>query len=154
MHPSRARLIAFCDAEAGDAAKRRIAAHVAKCAVCREQLDRIQREKVELAAGLATPPAEGHQNLPALLTAIAAWREGRNTAAANELRARLRAQLDMYLGARAAAAAGCRDIREEELFGRTCEMMETFLGPGAAEALRDEIFRGVDWAKAAEETCR
>jgi hypothetical protein len=154
MHPSRASLIAFCDAEAGTASSRRIASHLAKCGRCREQLERIKREKDDLAAGVAVPAVEGRQDLAALRAAIAAWREGRNGAAAAELRARLRGQLETYFGARAAAVADCPDIREEELFGKASEMIEIFLGPGAAEAARDDIFRGVDWAKAAEETCR
>jgi len=152
MHPSGASLIAFCDAEAGATGSRRIAGHLAKCARCREQLERIKREKNELAAGAAVPAAESRQDLDAVLAAVAAWREGRHSAAAAELRARLRGQLETYFGARTAAIAERPEIKEEELFGKASAMIETFLGPGATEAVWDDVFHGVGWAKAAEET--
>jgi anti-sigma factor RsiW len=154
MHPRSATLIAFCDAEAGAGRSRRIARHLANCEQCRNQLARIRSEKEELSACAAAPAIENGQGLAAVLSAIAAWQEGRNGVAASELRARLRWQLEMYFGSPAALAVDRPGIAAEELFGKASEMLEVFLGPEAAEAVRDDVFRGVDWVAPAGEACR
>jgi hypothetical protein len=40
----------------------------------------------------------------------------------------------------------------EEMLGRTSEILDVFLGPAAAEAVRDDVFRGLDWTAPAGET--
>ncbi|MGA2040804.1 MAG: hypothetical protein ABSH42_16105 [Bryobacteraceae bacterium] len=154
MHPRRATLVAFCDTETGASRSRRIARHLAKCAKCREELGRIERERDQLSARTAEPAADVRQGLAAVLSAIAAWQEGRNGAAASELKARLRWQMETYFGSPAASALEGTGIRAEEMFGKASEMLEVFLGPQAAEAVSDDIFRGVDWAEPAGEICR
>jgi len=153
MHPRSATLIAFCDAEAGAGRSLRIARHLSKCEKCRDQLARIRREKDELSARAAAPEMENGQGLAAVRSAIAAWQEGRNGEAASELRARLRWQIEAYFGSPAALAVD-RPSRAEEMLGKASEMLEVFLGPEAAEAVRDDVFRGVDWAAPAGEACR
>ena len=154
MHPRIATLIAFCDAEAGASRSRRIARHLAKCERCRNRLGRIERERDELSARAAAPASDSRPGLAAVLAAIAAWQEGRNGAAASELRARLRWQMGTYFGSPAALAVEGPGIPAEEMFGKASEMLEVFLGPEAAEALRDDAFRGLDWAEPAGEICR
>jgi predicted anti-sigma-YlaC factor YlaD len=134
MHPSNATLIAFHDAETGASRSRRISMHLAKCEKCRNRLGRIESERDELSARAAAPASDVRQGLSEVLAAIAAWQEGRDGAAASELRDRLRWQIETYFGARAGSAV--------------------FLGPEAAEAVRDEVFRGLDWAAPAGEICR
>ena len=154
MHPRSATLIAFCDAEAGAGRSRRIARHLSQCEKCRDQLGRIRSEREKLSARAAAPAMESGQGLAAVLSAIAAWREGRNGAAASELKARLRWQMGTYFGSPAALAVEGPGIPAEEMFGKASEMLEVFLGPEAAEALRDDVFRGLDWAEPAGEICR
>jgi anti-sigma factor RsiW len=154
MHPRNAALIAFCDAEGGAGRSRRIARHLAKCAKCRGRLGRIERERDELSARAAEPASDVRPSLAPVLSAIAAWQEGRNGAAASELRARLRWQIEAYFGSRAGSAVEGPGMAAEEMLGKASEMLEVFLGPEAAEAVRDEVFRGLDWAEPAEEICR
>lgn len=154
MHPRSATLIAFCDAEAGAGRSRRIARHIAKCEKCRSELERIRRERDELATRAAAPAVDSRPGLAAVQSAIAAWQEGRNGEASSELRARLRWQIETYFGSQAALAVESPDVRAEEMFGKASEMLEVFLGPDAAEAVRDDVFRGMDLARPAGETCR
>lgn len=144
MHPSSATLIAFRDAEAGASRGRRIAKHLSQCEKCRNEMGRIQSERDELSALAAAPAAENREGLAAVLSAITAWREGRNGAAGSELKARLRWQLETYFGSPATLAVDRPGIPAEEMLGKASEMLEVFLGPDAAEAVRDDIFRGVD----------
>jgi hypothetical protein len=154
MHPRSASLIAFCDAEAGAGRSRRIAKHISKCDKCRDQLGRIRRERDELSARASAPALDSRQGLAAVQSAIAAWQEGRNGEAASELRARLRWQIEAYFGSPAVLAVERPGIRAEEMLGKASEMLEVFLGPDAAEAVRDDVFRGVDWSRPAGETCQ
>jgi len=154
MHPRNATLVAFRDAETGASRSRRISRHLAKCEKCRDRLGRIERERDELSARAAAPAVESRQGLSEVLAAIAAWQEGRDGAAAAELRARLRWQIETYFGARAGSAVESPGMAAEEMLGKASEMIEVFLGPEAAEAVRDEVFRGLDWAAPAGEICR
>jgi anti-sigma factor RsiW len=154
MHPRSATLIAFCDAEAGADRSRGIAKHVSKCERCRNQVRRIQSEKDELSAGAATPAAENNQGLAGVLSAIAAWQSTETSLAASELKRRLRRQIETYFGTPAALVVKRPGIRAEEVLGKTSKLFEVFVGPDAAEAVRDDVLRGLDWAGRAERTCR
>jgi len=153
MHPRSATLIAFCDAEAGAGRSRRIARHLSKCEQCRQQLLRIQSEKEELSARAAAPAIDSRPGLAAVRSAIAAWQSGRHGAAASELRARLRWQIETYFGSPAVSVVERPGIPAEEMLGRASEILEVFLGPGVAEAVKDDVFRGLDLAEPAGETC-
>jgi hypothetical protein len=152
MHTRCAALIAFCDAETGTSRSRRIARHLAKCERCRHHLRRIEREKEELSAGAMAPAIDSPQGLAKVLSAIATWQDGRSWAT-SELKNRLRWQLETYFGSPALLVVEPPGIRVEELLGRTSEMFDVFLGPSAAEAVRDEVLSGLGFAGPAEETC-
>ena len=151
MHPSRAVLIAFCDAEAGRSRGRRIARHVTACARCGEELRRIEREKDELARRAAPPKMDAGPDLAAVRAAVAAWQQGQYGEAAAELKARMQYQIETYFGSRTAAAMAGPRVRAEEMAGNAGEMLDVFLGPDAADAVRDRVFSGIDWTKPAEE---
>jgi hypothetical protein len=152
MHPSSATLVAFHDAEAGAGRNRRIAKHLSQCEKCRNELGRIRLEKGELAELAGGPAVENREGLAAVLSAIAAWREGRYGEAASELKARMRRQMEIYFGSPAAAGVDRPGVPAEDMFGKASEMLEVFLGPEAAEAARDDVFRGMDWTTPAGET--
>lgn len=154
MHPSGATLIAFCDAETGADRSRRIAKHLSKCEQCRNQLRRIQSEKDEFSAGAATPAMDSQQGLDGVLSAITAWQGSQTSVAASELKGRLRWQIETYFGSPAVLVMERPGIRAEELLGKASEILEVFLGPSAAEAVTDEVLRGLDWAREVRETCR
>jgi hypothetical protein len=151
MHIRSAALVAFCDAETGAYRSRRIAGHLAKCERCREQLRRMEIEKEELAAGAMAPAIDSSQGLAGVRSAIAAWQDGQSWAA-SALKNRLRWQLETYFGSPALLAVDRPGIRAEELLGRTGEMLDVFLGPNAAEAVRDDCLSGLSFAGPAEET--
>src|ERR1039457_6469182 len=138
MHIRSAALVAFCDAETGAYRSRRIARHLAKCERCRDRLQRIEREKEELSAGTVAP-------------AIATWQDGQSWATF-ELKNRLRWQLETYFGSPALLVVDRPGVRVEELLGRTSEMLDVFLGPNAAEAVRDDCLSGLSFAGPAGET--
>jgi hypothetical protein len=154
MHPRRATLLAFCDGEAGADRSRRIAKHLSKCKKCHGQLRRIHGEKEELSAGSAAPPMDGRQDLAGVLSAMAAWREDRAGEAASELRNRLQWQIETYFGFPAVSVVERPGIRAEELLGKASEILDVFLGPNAAQAVTEDVFRGLDWAVPAGESCR
>jgi hypothetical protein len=153
MHPSSAGLIAFCDAEAGSVRRRLIARHLSKCENCRDELRRIQTEKDHLSMS-ETPPAGGDLQpaLAALRSSMAAWREGRTVVLASEVKSRVRAQLETYLGAPAVPLIERPGMRAEELLANAGEMLDALLGPKAAAAVRDDVLSGLDCAGAAAET--
>ena len=153
MHIRSAALVAFGDAETGAYRSRRIAAHLAKCERCRDRLRGVEREKEELSAGAVAPAIDRPQGLAGVRSAMAAWQDGQSWAA-SELKNRLRWQLETYFGSPALLAVDRPGIRAEELLGRTSEMLEVFLGPDAAEAVRDDCLSGLSFAGPAEERCR
>jgi hypothetical protein len=154
MHPKIARLIAYCDAETGADRGGRIARHLSDCEECQERLRRIRGEKEELSAGAGAPALEPGQDLDAVLSAIAAWREGRDGGAASKLTSRLQWQLEKYFGVPAIRRLERPGMRAEEWLGETNRMLEVFLGPEAGEAVRDDCLRGLPWARPARETSR
>jgi len=152
MHPRNAALVAFCDAEAGGDQGRRIANHLAKCEKCRYRLRRIRSEKDELSASAARPAMDTGQGLAEALSAIASWRESPISAGASELRIRLRRQIEIYFGSPAVPLVERAGMRAEELLGKASEVFDVFLGPAAAEAVRDEVLGGLDGARPGRET--
>jgi hypothetical protein len=153
MHTRSAALIAFCDAETGALRSHRIARHLAKCEACRDHLRRIEREKEELSAGAMAPAIESQEGLAGVRSAMAAWQDG-GSWATSELQNRLRWQLETYFGSPALLVVERPEMRAEELLGRTSEMLDVFLGPNAAEAVRDDLLCGLGFAGPAEETCQ
>ncbi len=143
MHLRSAALIAYCDGEAAAKRSRRATSHLLKCERCRHELQRIEIEKNELSANGATPKLDGRQGLVGVLSAIAAWQAG-TTSAASEVKNRLHGQMETFFGSPAAQMVERPDIRAEELLGKVREMLDIFLGPGAAEAAIDDVLRGVD----------
>jgi len=145
-------LVAFCDAEAGAGRSRRAAKHLAKCDTCRDRLQRIRGEKDALSAGAPIAVMDSRRDLAEVLSAIAGWRG--LSGAASELRRRLQRQIETYCGAPALLVVQQPGVRAEELLGKTGEILEVFLGPAAAEALSDDVLRGLDWAVPAAEISR
>jgi hypothetical protein len=116
-------------------------------------LRRIQSEKDELSAASATPAVNRNNDLAEVLSAIDAWQTGKTSAATSELRSRLRYQIETFFGPPAAVMVERPGMRAEELLGKASEIFEAFLGPDAAEAVTDDILRGLDRVAVARETC-
>jgi anti-sigma factor RsiW len=151
MHRSNATLVAFCDGQGTPAGNRRVAAHLASCDQCRQRLRQIQTEKDEIAASAAAPLPDDGAGLAGILSAIQAWRQGRGGPAAAQLRTRLHDQIETFFGAPTLSAIERPGVRPEELLARTTTLLEVFLGPDAAEALRDDVLRDLHWAAPAGE---
>ncbi len=142
MHPSQAALIAYFDGEAGDSHRRRIVKHLTKCQTCSGELRRIQRERSEMSAGIATPELDNRESLAGLLSAIAHWRSESTGPA--ELRHRLRSQIEWYFGSTALPVVERSGMPAEELLGTASEMLDVFLGQAAAQAVKDDVLSGLD----------
>jgi anti-sigma factor RsiW len=140
MHPNIAALVAFCDGEAAANRSRRIARHLSGCGKCSSELRRIRSEKDELSAGPAMPVMDTRKGLAGVMAAVANWRTG---AAACELRARLREQIETYFGSHAILVVDRPGMPAEELLGKAGEILDVFLGPAAAEAVRDDVLGGL-----------
>lgn len=144
MHPSLAALVAFCDGEAGPVRTRRISGHLAKCKRCGNQLRRIRSEKGDLSAGAWMPAPDTRQSLAGVLSAIADWRRSPNSVRATELKSRLQLQIETYFGSPAVSVVERPGMPAEEFLGRANAMLEAFLGPAAAEAVRDDVLDELD----------
>jgi anti-sigma factor RsiW len=153
MHLRNTTLIAYCDAESGAVRSRRIAKHLSNCERCRHELRRIQGEKDELSAAAATPAVDSKPGLAGVRSAMDAWQGSRTGATASQLKSRLRFQMETFFGSPAAVMMEGADIRAEQFFGKTSEMLDVFLGSSAAEAVRDDILRGLNRVGPARETC-
>jgi hypothetical protein len=141
MHPSLAALVAFCDGETGADGSRRIAKHLSKCRRCRGQVRLTRGEKDRLSPGSAMPLTGSRQTLAGLLSAIADWRG--SAAGASELRRRLRWQIETYFGSPAVTVLERPGMPAEELLGKASELLGVFLGPAAADAVRDDVLDGL-----------
>ena len=108
---------------------------------------RIRSENEDLADGAAAQAPDGGQGLAGMRSAMAAWREGRAERVASELKGRLRHQVETYFGSPAILVVDRPGTSAEELLGRAGEMLDVFLGPEAAEAVKDDVFRELDWAE-------
>jgi hypothetical protein len=144
MHPSLTALVAFCDGEARNSRIRRIAGHLSKCEPCRNQVRLIRSEKGELSAGATTPAMDSGRGLAGVLSAVAEWRNNPAEAPASELKRRLRRQIETYFGSQAVPVVERPGMRAEELLGKAGEMLDVFLGPVAADSVRDDVLGGLD----------
>jgi anti-sigma factor RsiW len=142
MHPSRSTLIAYFDGEAGKAASRRIARHLANCAGCAVRLRQAQNERAELSAG-GVPGGiiDGPQSASGLFSAIAQWRS--NSAGSSILRRRIRSQIEIYFGSQTLPVVDDGAMTAEQLLVRTNELLSVFLGQAAAESVQDEAMGGL-----------
>jgi hypothetical protein len=154
MHPKTATLIAFSDSEADKLRRRLIARHLQKCEKCRLELRRIQREKDDLSALAGQPAPDLKQGLAELLSAAAGWREAGDNTASPELKGRVRAQIETYFGSRAAALVEQPDLRADELLGKVLDLVAVLLGQDAAEAVVDDLLRGLNCAALTAEAQR
>ncbi len=151
MHPRTATLVAFSDAELGPARAERISRHLQSCPKCQAALDRVAREKQQLSElPGARPEVDLKPGLTALLAAIARWQE----APAADLRRRARTQIELYFGCGAASFMDRPDIRADELLAKTLALFDAFLGREAAEAIAEDILRGLDCAALTAEVSR
>lgn len=149
MHPKRAALIAFSDHEGDPVVGRRIASHLSRCTMCRDEVERIRTEKDELSprAGLSPGMEPG---LRSLLASIAAWQAGRSGGTAADLKSRVRSQIEVYLGVPSVSVVERPGMRAEELLAKAGQVLDVFLGPAAAQAVRDEVLCGLDCTGALE----
>ena len=153
MHPSTAGLVAFCDAQAGSARRRRIDNHLSKCQQCRGELRRIQVEKDELSiSGNSGATGDLKAGLAELLSSMVAWRDGQTVGLASGVKNRVRSQLELYMGSPAVSLMERPGMRAEELLANACEILDALLGPAAAEAVRDDMLGGLRCAREAAET--
>jgi anti-sigma factor RsiW len=144
MHPKAASLMAYSDAQFDAERSRRIVGHLRTCEKCRAELDRIGHEKKRLApVAPGLPPSfDVKRGLAAVLAAIAGLEE----AAAPELRTRVREQIETYFGAGAASLFERPGMPSTEMLAKTLALVATFLGRDAAEAVVDDVVRGLDCA--------
>jgi hypothetical protein len=64
----------------------------------------------------------------------------------------LREQIETCFGSRAIQVVERPGMPAEELLGRTSEILDVFLGPAAAESVKDHALSGL--ASASSEVCR
>jgi len=147
MHPSRDGLIAFGDAEAGPASRRRFARHLSQCEKCRGELRRIQNEKDQLSVDAsARVTVDLRPGLARLLSSMASWREGRTGVLGSEVKRRIRLHTEIYLGSPAISLVERPGMPPEELLANTGLVLDALLGPEAADAVRDDVLNGLECA--------
>jgi hypothetical protein len=147
-------LIAYHDCELTGRKAKRIADHLAGCARCRREYERIGVEAAVLAS--SEPDLAGfdlERGLGELLSAIASREEARRSQppAASQLRDRLRAQLWIYFGSKTAMLADAQSCDERELLSRAECLLSTFLGRANAVFVMEQILEGPECRPAASE---
>jgi hypothetical protein len=89
------------------------------------------------------PAIDNRKSLAGVLSAIACWRKNPAGPGASELKSRLQWQIETYLGSPAVLVVDRPDMPAEELLGKASEILGVFLGPAAAEAVRDDVLGGL-----------
>jgi len=156
LHPSYEELLAQRDGELNEFKSRRIAAHLHRCARCQVERDRIEEDirrfhsaDARLHAAGVPPLSEGLARLQRAIQAgelprfpapAHAKPESRGEASASQ---RLAAELNIYLGSRAAAmlvqrtGGGSRDV--QELVRAAESILKEFCGQATASAVATRI---------------
>jgi hypothetical protein len=93
------------------------------------------------------PAIDSRESLAGVLSAIACWRRNPAGPGASELKSRVRLQIETYLGSPAVLVVDRPGMPAEELLGKVSEVLDVFLGPVAAEAVRDDVLGGLGSAR-------
>jgi len=83
---------------------------------------------------------------------MGAWRQGRTFGLSSEIRRRAHSQIEFYLGTPAVSLVEQAGTRAEDSLARATQILETLLGPEAAEAVRDRVLSGLECARTALES--
>jgi hypothetical protein len=151
MHPKLAVLIEYSDGESGAWRCRWVGWHVARCARCRDEIQRIREEKAQF-AGHTGSAAGLDRGLAAVLSSMTAWRGGHPQAAQAVLKNRVLAQTELFFGASAANAI--ERERTVDLLSRARGLFDAFLGAEAAGAMQEQIVSGNDCTGESAEACQ
>ncbi len=139
MHLRLAKLIAYHDLELSARRARRVSAHLSRCARCRHEYERV-KDEVRVLSGVVPEVREASPalGLARLITAVAEM-EAACAATADDMRQRVREQLQIYFGEGTVAAAEAGAEDGPALLRRAEGLFTTFLGADCAARLMDEI---------------
>lgn len=147
-------MIAYHDGHLTGRKAKRLGAHLAGCARCREEWQRIGVEAGVFARSAPRPAGfDPERGLGQLFSMIASWEEARSTPppARSQLQDRLRTQLLIYFGSKTAMLADDKFCGEQELLSRTECLLSTFLGRATAVFIMEQILKDPECRPAASE---
>jgi len=134
----------------GELARRRagkMTAHLERCGECRKELERLEAEFEHLVSLESAIPVEQprlQQGLETLLEGLREWQLAQGETVKPEVRDRVRSQLRMFFGSRAAESV-TKELGTERDHPNVLPMFAAFLGEKAAAVLASRAIEGVEF---------
>jgi len=141
-------LMAYRDGELAHRRAGKMTAHLERCAECRKELERLEAEFEHLVSLESAIPVEQprlQQGLETLLEGLREWQLAQGEAVKPEVRDRVRSQLRMFFGSRAAESV-TRELGAERDHPNVLPMFAAFLGEKAAAVLASRAIEGVEFS--------
>jgi len=138
-------LVAYRDGELARRRAGKMAAHLERCAECRQELERLEKEFEHLVSLESSIPVEKprlEQGLETLLEGLREWQLSQGSAVKPEVRERVASQLRMFFGSRAAESV-TEELGAERHHPNVLPMFAAFLGEKAAAVLASRAIEGV-----------
>jgi anti-sigma factor RsiW len=142
-------LVAYRDGELARRRAGKMAAHLERCAECRQELERLEAEFEHLVSLEARIPVEKprlEQGLATLLAGLREWQLAQGETVKPEVRARVVSQLQMFFGSRAAESAA-KQLGVCRSHPNVLPMFAAFLGERAAAVLASRAIQGVEFTE-------
>jgi anti-sigma factor RsiW len=139
-------LVAYRDGELARRRAGKMAAHLERCAECRQELERLEAEFEQLVSMEAGVPVEKprlEQGLATLLEGLREWQLAQSETVKPEVRERVASQLQMFFGSRAAESV-TKELGAQRNHPNVLPMFAAFLGEKAAAVLASRAIEGVD----------
>jgi anti-sigma factor RsiW len=143
-------LVAYRDGELARRRAGKLAVHLERCAECRRELERLEKEFEQLVSLESAIPVEKpklEQGLEALLEGLREWQLAQGSAVKPEVRERVAAQLRMFFGSRAADSV-TKELGAERRHPNVLPMFAAFLGEKAAAVLASHAIEGIEFNSA------
>jgi anti-sigma factor RsiW len=142
-------LVAYRDGELARRRAGKMAAHLERCAECRQELERLEAEFEHLVSLEAAIPVEKprlEQGLATLLEGLRDWQMVQGENVKPEVRERVASQLQMFFGSRAAESV-TKELGARRNHPNVLPMFAAFLGEKAAAVLASRAIEGVDFTE-------
>jgi anti-sigma factor RsiW len=140
-------LVTYRDGELARRRAGKMAAHLERCAECRQELERLEAEFEQLVSLEAGTPAEKprlEQGLATLLEGLREWQLAQGENVKPEVRERVASHLQMFFGSRAAQSV-TNQLSTRRNHPNVLPLFAAFLGEKAAAVLAGRAIEGVDF---------
>lgn len=140
-------LVAYRDGELARRRAGKMAAHLERCAECRQELERLEKEFEQLVSLEPAIPVDNpklRRGLEIMLEGLREWQLTQGNAVKPEVRERVASQLRMFFGSRAAESV-TKELGAKRHHPNVLPMFAAFLGEKAAAVLASHAIEGVEF---------